>query len=89
VVRFHRLAADYGVLAAGIEPGSPASRAGLREGDVIVAFAGELVSGIDELHRHLVAKLIGRPSSITVIRQTEKLELVVTPEELARDNQRN
>jgi S1-C subfamily serine protease len=89
VVRFHRLAADYGVLVAGIEPGSPASRAGLREGDVIVAFAGELVSGIDELHRHLVAKLIGRPSSITVIRQTEKLELVVTPEELARDNQRN
>jgi S1-C subfamily serine protease len=89
VVRFHRLAADSGVLVAGIEPGSPASRASLREGDVIVAFGGELVSGIDELHRHLVAKVIGRASSITVIRQTEKLELMVTPEELARDNQRN
>ena len=32
VVRFHRLAADFGVLVAGIEPGSPASRAGLRVG---------------------------------------------------------
>jgi S1-C subfamily serine protease len=89
VVVFHRLAADNGVLVSGIEPGSPASRAGLREGDVIVAFGGEPVSGIDELHRHLVAKVIGIPSLVTVIRHTEKLDLVVTPEELARDHQRN
>jgi S1-C subfamily serine protease len=89
VVRFHRLAADYGVLVAGIEPGSPASRAALREGDVIVGFADEPVSGIDELHRHLVARAIGVPSQITVVRHTEKLDLVITPEELAADHQRN
>ncbi len=89
VVRFHRLAADQGVLVAGIEPGSPAGRAGLREGDVIVAFEGSPVSGIDELLRHQVAKLIGIPSSITVIRHTERVELIITPEELATDNQRN
>jgi len=89
VVRFHRLAADHGVLVAGIEPGSPASRAGLREGDVIVAFGGEPVAGIDELHRHLVAGIIGVASLLTVIRHTEKLDLVVTPEELVRDNQKN
>jgi S1-C subfamily serine protease len=89
VVRFHRLATDHGVLVAGIEPGSPASRAGLREGDVIVAFDGETISGIDELHQHLVAEVIGVLSPITVIRHTEKLDLIVTPEELVRDNQRN
>jgi S1-C subfamily serine protease len=89
VVRFHRLAAEYGVLVAGIEPGSPASRAGLREGDVIVAFEREPVSGIDELHRHLVAEVIGIPSLITILRETEKLDLLVTPEELVRDNRRN
>ena len=89
VVRFHRLPMEHGVLVAGIEPGSPASRAGLRDGDVIIAFSGETVSGIDELHRHLVAKVIGVPSLVTIIRHTEKLDLVVTPEELARDNQRN
>jgi S1-C subfamily serine protease len=89
VVRFHRTGVDYGVLVAGIEPGSPATRAGLREGDVIVAFEGEPVSGIDELHRHLVAKAIGIPSKITVIRHTEKLALVVTPEELTQNPARN
>jgi S1-C subfamily serine protease len=89
VVRFHRLPVDHAVLVAGIEHGSPASRAGLREGDVIVAFGGEPVSGIDELHRHLVARVIGIPSLVTVIRHTEKLDLVVTPEELVHDNQRN
>jgi S1-C subfamily serine protease len=89
VVVFHRLPVDHGVLVSGIEPGSPASRAGLREGDVIITFGGEPVSGIDELHRHLVARVIGVPSAITVIRHTEKLDLVITPEELARNHQRN
>jgi S1-C subfamily serine protease len=89
VVVFHRLAVDHGVLVSGIEPGSPASRAGLREGDVIVTFGGKSVSSIDELHRHLVAKVIGIPSQITVIRHTEKLDLVVTPQELVINHQRN
>ncbi|MBW8863415.1 MAG: trypsin-like peptidase domain-containing protein, partial [Verrucomicrobia bacterium] len=89
VVRFHRLPVEHGILITGIEPGSPASRAGLRDGDVIVAFRGEPVAGIDELHRHLVASVIGVPSPVTVIRHTEKLELVVTPEELAQNHQRN
>ena len=89
VVVFHRLAVDHGVLISGIEPGSPARRAGLREGDVIVAFGGQPVSGIDELHRHLVANVIGVPSLVTIIRHTEKLDRVVTPEELMRSYQRN
>jgi len=89
VVRFHRLAKEYGVLVEGIEAGSPASRSGLREGDVIVAFADEAVASIDEFHRHLVAGVIGVKSKITAIRHTEKLELFVVPEELLRNHSRN
>src|SRR5437667_7888794 len=89
VIRFHRLAVDHGILVAGFEPGSPASRAGLREGDIIVAFEGEPVSGIDDLHRHLVGAAIGVPAELTLIRHTEKLNLTVTPEELAPANQKN
>jgi len=89
VVRFHRLAVNHGAMVVGFEPGSPASRAALREGDIIVAFNNEPVSGIDDLHRHLVAAAIGIPARLTVIRHTEKICLTITPEELAPANQRN
>jgi S1-C subfamily serine protease len=89
VVRFHRLPVSNGMLVAGIEAGSPASRAGLKEGDIVVSFGDEPISGIDELHRHLVASSIGKPKRLTIIRHTEKLSLMVTPEELTLANQRN
>ena len=77
------------MLVAGLEPGSPAKRAGLQEGDVIVAFKEKTVSQIDELHRHLVAAAIGIPTPVTVIRHAEKIHLTIIPEELAPVNQRN
>jgi S1-C subfamily serine protease len=89
VVRFHRLPVAHGMLVAGMEPASPASRAGLREGDVVVAFGEHPVAGIDELHRHLVAAAIGKPKKLTIIRHTEKLVLTVTPEELTPAHQKN
>ncbi len=89
VVRFHRLPVSHGALVAGIEPGSPASRTELRDGDVIVAFNGEPVSGVDDLHRHLVGAAIGIAARLTVIRHTEKIELTIVPEELAPSNRRN
>jgi S1-C subfamily serine protease len=83
VARFHRLPKNQGVLVAGLEPESPAKRADLREGDVIVAFKEQTVWHIDELHRHLVATAIGIPTKMTILRLTEKLDLTITPEEWA------
>jgi len=80
--RHYRLNQDRGVLVVSVEPGSPARLAGLREGDLIVAFKGQPVAGIDELLRKLVGTEIGVVSTITVLRQTEKLELAITPQEL-------
>src|SRR6185436_7435656 len=45
--RHYGLTQDRGVLVAGVEPGSPASLAGLREGDLIVAFKSQPIAGID------------------------------------------
>jgi len=59
----------------------PARRAGLREGDVIIAFDGNPVAGVDDLHRLLTDAKVGVSSSLTVLRWTEKLELRVVPEE--------
>jgi S1-C subfamily serine protease len=82
VVRFHKLEKDRGVLVAGVEPGSPAAVAGLREGDTVVGFKGQAVGSIDELHKRLVAVEIGVPSPLMFLRGTEKLFRVITPREL-------
>jgi S1-C subfamily serine protease len=84
VVRFHRLPQDRGVLVAEIEPHSPAARAGLQRGDIIVGFKGQRIRSIDDLHKKLVASEIGVPSPIMVLRQTEKVFAMVIPEELKR-----
>jgi S1-C subfamily serine protease len=79
IVRHHLLQAEAGVRVAGIEPGSPAAAAGLQVGDVIVAFDGEPVPGIDALHRRLTADRIGVATPVTVLRLREKLDLGLTP----------
>jgi len=83
VVRHFNLPNETGMLVLGVEPGSPASRAGLREGDIVVEFAGQAIAGIDDLHKHLTGAQVGVRSSLTVIRHNEKLALEITPEESA------
>jgi S1-C subfamily serine protease len=63
-----------------VEPGSPAGRAGLREGDLIVDFNGHSIGGVDDLHKQLTGAQVGVRSSLTVIRYTEKLQIEVVPE---------
>src|SRR5689334_1069566 len=46
LIRFYQLAKESGILVVSVEPNSPAQRAGLREGDVIVAFNGQTTAGI-------------------------------------------
>src|SRR6185436_11074957 len=53
VVRHFHLAVESGMLVLGVEPNSPASRAGLREGDIVVEYNGLPVAGIDDLHKFL------------------------------------
>jgi S1-C subfamily serine protease len=86
LVRFYDLKVSAGILVASIEPNSPASHSELREGDVIVGFAGHSVEGIDQLHRLLTEERIGVSTALTVIRGTGKLEAHVTPAETLRFN---
>jgi S1-C subfamily serine protease len=81
VVRFYDLAKESGALVLSVEENSPAKRAGLRDGDVIVALEGHAVAGVDDLHRVLADIRAGASCSLTVLRHTEKLELKIVPEE--------
>ena len=81
VVRFYDLPKESGALVLSVEEDSPAKRAGLREGDVIVALEGQPVAGVDDLHRLLTEVRVGVSGALTVLHGTEKLELKVVPEE--------
>jgi S1-C subfamily serine protease len=81
LVRFYNLPQETGVVVIFVTDGGPAQKAGLREGDLIVALDGKPVAGVDDLHRLLTDARVGVSSSLTVLRWTEKLELQVIPEE--------
>ncbi|MDB6054482.1 MAG: serine protease [Verrucomicrobiales bacterium] len=89
VARFHHLPRSQGVRIVSIEPKSPAERAGLREGDILVAFKNKSVTSIDQFQGCQVAAEIGVTSPLTVLRHTDKLELQVTPEEWQPSVRRN
>jgi S1-C subfamily serine protease len=85
LARAKQIAVSSGVLVASIEDDSPASRAGLRTGDVILAFAGTPVTGIDDLHRLLTEDRIGMPAPLVVLRRGERRQLTVIPLESERN----
>jgi len=64
-----------------VEPTSPASQAGLREGDLLIGFKNNSISGIDELQRLLVGSEIGRKSDLKIIRHQFQTSLEIVPQE--------
>jgi S1-C subfamily serine protease len=81
LVRYHNLAVESGILVVSTEPGGPSSKAGVQEGDVIVAYDDLPIASIDDLHRLLTDQKVGVKSNLTVIRRNEKLTLSIMPED--------
>jgi len=85
LARANQLVVTSGVLVASIGEESPAERAGLRKGDVILGFGGTPVSGIDDLHRLLTDERIDMPTPVIVLRRGERRQLTVVPAESQRN----
>jgi S1-C subfamily serine protease len=66
------------------EPSSPANRAGLLTGDMIVALDGEPVTGADDLIRLLTGERIGKSITIDVLRLGKARQFTLVPEERRR-----
>ncbi len=81
LVRAHHLPTERGVLVISLTERGPADRAGVRVGDVIVAYAGHPIGGIDELQRLLSEERVGERSQLGVLRGAERLLLDVVPQE--------
>ena len=81
VARANQLAVSSGVFVISVERDSPAAAAGLRDGDVVLGFAGEAVAGLDDLHRALTGDRIGVASPLVILRAAQRRELTVVPGE--------
>jgi S1-C subfamily serine protease len=79
LARFYQLKPEGAMLVASLEPGGPAEKAGVREQDLIVAWDGRPIAGIEDLQRALSEAEPGKAAVMTVIRGTEKLQLEVVP----------
>ena len=85
VVRYYDLPVDSGVLVMSVEKNSPADRAGLRDGDIIVRYRDAAIGSVDDLHRLLTEEQLGVAATITAIRMTEKIEVAIIPTRAAGD----
>jgi len=69
-----------GVKLSGVRGGSPADKAGLQGGDVIVEFGGQKIANIYDYTYALDAARIGQPVEIVVLREGKRTTVAVTPE---------
>jgi S1-C subfamily serine protease len=82
IARANGLVVTSGVFVTAVDGHSPASAAGLRDGDVIVGCAGTPVGGVDELHALLTADRIGAAMALTILHAGKRRDVTVTPAEL-------
>jgi S1-C subfamily serine protease len=80
IAHHYDLTITSGALVLSVEAGGPAAKAGLQEGDVIVAFEGQPVEGVDVLHRLLDERRIGQTTNLVVLRGSKRVELRIVPE---------
>jgi S1-C subfamily serine protease len=81
LVRGLGLPRERAIEIVSVEPGTPASGAGLRDGDLVVAIDERPVQSVDDVHRMLSAEAIGREMSLTIVRSGRRLDVRVTPAE--------
>jgi S1-C subfamily serine protease len=70
---------ETGVMIFSVEANSPARKAGLAMGDVLVKFNGKPVTDFMDLPRLLAEDVVGKETKLTIIRRETLLEATVTP----------
>jgi len=75
-----RRAGTTGVIVQSVREGTPAARAGLREGDMVVEFDGERARSARQFTRIVRETAPGRPVKATVVREGSRRTFDITPE---------
>jgi serine protease Do len=74
------LGAPYGIVIESVEPGSPASRVGLKAGDVITAVNGNPVKAGNDLVDAITRTKVGSKVQISYVRDRKEMHASVTVE---------
>lgn len=69
---------DGGVVIAGVMPGSPAQRAGIEVGDVVVEVEGKTIRNMRQLRGQVLAKSVGEEMNVKAVRAGQEEKFVVT-----------
>lgn len=75
------LKVDKGVLVSGVEEDSPADKAGIEDGDVIVRFNGSAVSSPDDLRAAVRAVAPGQSAKVDIVHEGDSRTVTVTVSE--------
>jgi hypothetical protein len=68
-----------GARIADVRAGGPADKAGMKRGDIIVEFAGQKITGLQDYSDALIGVKAGQPVDIVVERGSERVKLTITP----------
>jgi len=71
-----------GVLVVGVVDGSPADRAGISVGDVILKFGDKSVKTIEELRKDILSRKVGDSVRVTILRDEERIDIKTTLKEI-------
>jgi len=72
IASYYNLPVERGALIAEVMPGSPAEKAEMRRGDIIIGFGDKAVDSIDDLVREIQKKKIGEKAKVLLLRGDEK-----------------
>ena len=82
VAAAERLGRKGAIVVMAVVEGSPAARAGLRAGDLIVEVGGQQVEKAKDLQGHMIGAAVGRPLEIELLRDGRLVRITAVPEEL-------
>lgn len=72
---------EEGLMILEVETDSPAKKAGLVVGDILVTFAKSPIPGYKDLYRLLTKDVIGKSTEMGILRAEKLVKLTVTPTE--------
>jgi S1-C subfamily serine protease len=81
VASYYNLSVDKGALINQVTPNSPAERAGLTGGDIILGLGDKAINSIDDLVKEIRKRRIGEKVRVLILRDGEKRIANITLEE--------